>query len=202
LISSVSLYTSTAPSNLTQAGKQGGISEADQVGKTGNTFKITNTEDQYSEEELALIAELKRRDREVRAHEQAHQAAAGPYASAPSFTYQKGPDGKNYAVGGEVQIDTSPIPGDPEATKRKAEQIRAAANAPASPSAQDRAVAADATSMAIKAQMEITRNQTEESSQNIDNSANNELLDYSKGPPVSQKYQPEARESTLLDVII
>ncbi|MEQ9335590.1 MAG: putative metalloprotease CJM1_0395 family protein, partial [Miltoncostaeaceae bacterium] len=30
-----------------------------------------------------------------------HAAAGGQYAGAPSFTYQTGPDGKRYAVGGE-----------------------------------------------------------------------------------------------------
>lgn len=113
-----------------------------------------------TEEEKALVAELKKRDREVRAHEQAHLAAAGPYAQGGAkFTYQKGPDGKNYATGGEVQIDTSAVPGDPQATLRKAEQIRRAANAPASPSSQDRAVASDAAAMAIKARIELSRQQ-------------------------------------------
>jgi hypothetical protein len=48
------------------------------------------------------------------------------------------PDGCDYALGGEVAIDTSAIAGDPEATLRKMEQIRRAALAPANPSGQDR----------------------------------------------------------------
>jgi hypothetical protein len=180
---SAPLHTSSAPFHLTRP-----------ASSENSPAAVSNqpADKLYSEEELALIAELKRRDREVRAHEQAHQAAAGPYASAPTFTYQKGPDGKNYAVGGEVQIDTSPVPGDPEATKRKADQIRAAATAPASPSAQDRAVAADAAAMAIKAQMEIAAQQREENPQTIDNSVNNKLTDY-----FSDEQKP-----TLLDVTI
>src|SRR5712692_3393491 len=68
--------------------------------------------------ELALLAET---DRHVRSHEQAHLAAAGQYArGGPSYQYQTGPDGKQYAIGGEVSIDTSPIPGDPAATAQKA----------------------------------------------------------------------------------
>ncbi len=48
------------------------------------------------------------RDREVRAHEMAHLAAAGGLASSgATFTYQHGPDGVSYAIGGEVKIDTS-----------------------------------------------------------------------------------------------
>ncbi|NNJ91888.1 MAG: hypothetical protein HKP55_09450 [Gammaproteobacteria bacterium] len=189
---SAALNTSSAPFYLTNSVSQDTGSKPGQLDDLKQALTSNKADEPYTEEELALIAELKRRDREVRAHEQAHRAAAGPYASAPTFTYQKGPDGKNYAVGGEVQIDTSPIPGDPEATKRKADQIRAAANAPASPSAQDRAVAADAASMAIKAQMEIASQRREENSQTIDNTANNKL----------PNYLPDDQNPVLLDVTI
>ncbi len=98
---------------------------------------------QLSEEEQQQVQELKSRDQQVRTHEAAHAAAAGPHANGgPSFTYQLGPDGRSYAIGGEVQIDVSPVEGDPEATIRKMQAVRAAALAPADPSSQDRAVAA------------------------------------------------------------
>lgn len=107
--------------------------------------------------ELAVVDKLEARDRQVRQHEQAHLAAAGGLAiSAASFTYQRGPDGVNYAVGGEVRIDTSPG-NTPEETLRRAETIRAAALAPADPSAQDRAVAAAAANMALAARSEIAQ---------------------------------------------
>jgi hypothetical protein len=54
-----------------------------------------------------------------------------------------------------VSIDTSPVAGNPEATIRKAQQIRAAANAPANPSGQDRAVAAQASQMEQAAHQEL-----------------------------------------------
>ncbi|MEL7393699.1 MAG: putative metalloprotease CJM1_0395 family protein, partial [Pseudomonadota bacterium] len=47
---------------------------------------------ELSEEEQAQVDELKARDREVRAHEQAHAAVGGQYAGAPSYTFQTGPD--------------------------------------------------------------------------------------------------------------
>lgn len=97
-------------------------------------------------EEQAVVEELRKRDAEVRAHEMAHVAAAGGLAGAPSFSYQTGPDGKRYAVGGSVSIDTSGG-SNPEETIAKAQRIRAAALAPADPSAQDRAVAAKAAQM-------------------------------------------------------
>lgn len=102
------------------------------------------------------IQALKDRDREVRAHEQAHVAAAGGIAvSGTSFQFVTGPDGQRYATGGEVGIDTSAVSGDPAATLRKAETIRRAALAPAQPSAQDYSVASKAAAMANKASVEL-----------------------------------------------
>lgn len=113
---------------------------------------------ELSEEQLKEVEQLKARDREVRAHEMAHLAAAGSLAtSGASFTYQRGPDGVSYAIGGEVSIDTSK--GDtPEDTLRRAQIIRAAALAPAEPSGQDRSVAAKAAQMEAEARAELARN--------------------------------------------
>ena len=100
--------------------------------------------DELSEEEQAQVSELKERDTEVRAHEAAHAATGGSFAGSPSFEFQVGPDGKRYAIGGEVQIDTSPIDGNPSATIDKLRQVQAAALAPAEPSGQDKKVAQQA----------------------------------------------------------
>ncbi len=122
------------------------------------TEESSDSETELTEEEAAELTELRSRDREVRAHEQAHIAAAGSYAQGgPSYEYQEGPDGNKYAVGGEVGIDASPIPGDPEATIDKAQQVRAAALAPATPSSQDQRVAAAATQMATEARIELAQ---------------------------------------------
>ncbi len=112
--------------------------------------------------ESKQVAELKQRDREVRTHEQAHVAAGGQHVTGgPSYSYQKGPDGRRYAVGGEVQIDTSPVPDDPEATLRKMQQVQRAALAPAEPSGQDRAVAAAAAQQSARARVELQRQRIE-----------------------------------------
>ena len=104
----------------------------------------------------ATIRQLAATDRHVRAHEQAHLAAAGPYAiGGPSYSYAMGPDGHRYAVGGEVSLDTSPDPSDPEATIEKAKVIQAAANAPVDPSTQDRMVAAQAAQMEAAAELQM-----------------------------------------------
>lgn len=101
-----------------------------------------------------LVDQLKQRDQEVRTHEAAHMSAGGQYASAASYTYQKGPDGANYAIGGEVQIDSSPVPNNPSATIAKMLQVEHAALAPAQPSGQDEKVAQQAAQAAAQAQAE------------------------------------------------
>ena len=108
-----------------------------------------------SEEELRTLTDLKARDREVRAHESAHQAVGGQYTGSISYVYERGPDGAQYAVGGEVSIDVSPVAGDPQATIEKMRVVRSAALAPAQPSGQDRAVAAEAMQQMLQAQSEL-----------------------------------------------
>lgn len=111
-----------------------------------------------SPEKLAEVSRLRAVDQQVRAHEQAHVAAAGPYVrGGPSFQYVTGPDNLRYAVAGEVQIDTSPVQDDPQATVQKMITVIAAANAPADPSPEDRAVAAQAAQALTQAQAELVR---------------------------------------------
>jgi hypothetical protein len=97
-------------------------------------------------EEKAYLDDLKARDREVRAHEQAHANAGGVYAGLPEYDYVTGPDGRPYAIGGAVKIDVSPVPDDPEATIDKMVVVKEAALAPREPSTEDRRVAAKADS--------------------------------------------------------
>ena len=143
-------------------------SESDEIGarsplKNKNRENTINPTAQLSEEDLRTVQELKQRDREVRAHEAAHLAAAGKYATGgASFEYARGPDGNNYAIGGEVGIDTRPVPNDPQATIQKARQIKAAAQAPANPSSTDRRVAASAARMEATARQEVSQQRLEE----------------------------------------
>jgi len=112
---------------------------------------------QLDEAEAAMVRELAQRDREVRQHEMAHKSAAGSAAGAISYEYQRGPDGRLYAIGGEVSIRLSPPSNDPAEVQRYAEQILRAALAPAEPSGQDRQVAAQARAMIAEAQAELAQ---------------------------------------------
>lgn len=107
--------------------------------------------------ELDQRTRLQSRDAEVKTHEKAHQAAAGGLSSGGmSLVYQTGPDGRAYAVGGSVQIDTSEGR-TPEETIQKARKVRAAALAPSDPSSTDIKVAARASQMEAQAMAELAQ---------------------------------------------
>ena len=170
----------------TEVGKQ-----APQANQRSETLRDSPNE--FTSKEEKEILELQKRDREVRQHEQAHKAAAGSYAiGGPHYEFRRGPDGKSYAVGGEVQIDTSPVPDDPEATIRKAKVIRQAALAPKDPSSQDRSVAAQANAMERQARVELQEKPRKEGEPNPPSSQVN-----SQSPNM-----PEfARSGTLINLL-
>ncbi|MFY8273808.1 putative metalloprotease CJM1_0395 family protein [Pseudoalteromonas sp. SSDWG2] len=155
----------------------------------------SSRQDEQQQKEQQQIEELSSRDSEVRLHEQAHATVGGRYAGSPSYEFQRGPDGKNYAVGGEVQIDVAAVPGDPRATIEKMQQVRAAALAPAEPSAADRAIARDATQKLVQAQTELA-SQTKEEAQ----SGDDDKPAYSVSEPPKRFTREDAVESRALRI--
>jgi hypothetical protein len=144
-----SIQKKTPPEESTVPEKpSGGNAATDRVTLSGKNNPQQTTE----------IERLKQIDQKVRAHEAAHQAAGGQYTGSASYQYTIGPDGKAYAVGGEVSIDAS-AERDPQATIRKMEVVRAAAMAPADPSSQDYAVAAQATQEEQTAKQQLAKEQ-------------------------------------------
>jgi len=118
--------------------------------------------------EKVEIEKLKKRDREVKAHEMAHIAAGtGVVKGGAHFEYQVGPDGGRYAVGGHVNVDTS-AENRPEATIRKMQVIKNAALAPAQPSGTDRAIAVKASAIAAKAKTQLAKERAEEAREEQD----------------------------------
>jgi len=152
------------------------------AGETDESARVSDPS-QLSEEQKQEVEALKERDQEVRAHEQAHARTGGPYAGAPSYEFERGPDGKLYAVSGEVQIDTAPIEGDPAATIVKMEVVIRAALAPQEPSGQDSRVAAEARAAKAEAQTELRKKNQEEAretfeaNQSVDESAHSRASD-------------------------
>lgn len=99
---------------------------------------------------------LRNHSRAIRLHEQAHLAALGGYASGPAlYQSEKAPDGTSYLTGGRVKVDLSPVPGDPQATVRKARAIQRAALAPGDSSPTDLATASKAYQLQKQAMDEI-----------------------------------------------
>jgi len=147
-----------------------------------------------TESEEEQVQRLKRRDQEVRAHERAHMAAgAGVVQGGASFTFTRGPDGKMYAVGGEVKIDASGE-NDPDQTIRKMQQVKRAALAPAEPSGTDRAVAAQAGQMESRARQEKVKQENAERAEEKNSLQNVGVM---PAPIARRPYQNDATGQAL-----
>lgn len=167
----------TQPSSFQGSVPANGVSESQSSQKVESEFQIQQ-----------VLSQLKARDQEVRAHEMAHLSAAGSFArGGMSFTYQTGPDGKRYAIGGEVGIDVSPVAGDPQASLQKAMQIQRAALAPAQPSAQDMRVASAASQMMVEAQQQIREQQLESASEDSSDTEQDEMQISNEIPSISEE---------------
>lgn len=126
-----------------------------------------------SESDKEMLRELEARDMAVRAHEMAHMAAGAGLTGGATYTYQIGPDGRQYAIGGEVSINISEG-STPEDTMNRAKRILSAATAPTDPSAADTAVAMQATQMLAAAQVQIAQEKQEAIEENIPTSEKKE----------------------------
>ncbi|MBV1870664.1 MAG: catalase [Gammaproteobacteria bacterium] len=157
--------------------------------------------------EKQQIDQLKQRDREVRAHELAHAVTGGAFAGSPQFEYTQGPDGVQYATGGEVSVDTSPVAGNPQATIDKARIVRAAALAPADPSGQDRAVAARASQIGANASAELLRQRNESRAEKFSEDQNSNAfatvpLEKAEGVSVYEGLKSETQRGSYFDEVV
>lgn len=162
---------------------------------------ITGGED-LTPEQKREVEQLKKGDQEVKSHERAHMAAgSGVVIGGANYEYQRGPDGKMYAVGGEVKIDTS-RENNPAQTIRKMQQVRRAALAPAQPSAQDRSVAAHASQVEAEARTELAKARAEETTK--ENAPDHGTGSDSTGaisPATPTSYNPNLR-GTNINIIV
>ena len=151
---------------------------------------LEKQQQQQERQQQQEIRDLVRRDREVRQHEQAHAAAGGVHAGTPQYELTKGSNGVSYATGGHVKIDVSDVPGDAQATLEKMQTVQRAALAPAQPSAQDRAVAAEAVAKATEARAEL-RNEKAEAARSAVEAREEQAAD-----PTANSAQANAQIST------
>ncbi|MGX9460322.1 putative metalloprotease CJM1_0395 family protein [Shewanella sp. A14] len=141
--------------------------------------QVKDKQQQIIQAEAKLIDQLSQRDTEVKTHEQAHAAVGGSLAQSPSYQYEKGPDGRRYAVDGEVNIDVSTVDGDAQATLSKMQKVYAAAMAPVQPSMADIRVAAQALQNMNEAKAELASNNSDSlpsTSKNNSISPNSQVL--------------------------
>ena len=172
-------YNTPAQSNNKANGVENNADNSVSSGdKTANAENNTQNNDknagqknigELSLEEQRIVTELQAADTNVRAHEAAHMAAGGGLTSPASYTYERGPDNKMYAVAGEVGISTGEG-NTPQESLNKAQTIRRAALAPADPSPQDLKVAAQAASMEMSARAQIMQEKMAQNSKNTNNS--------------------------------
>ena len=95
----------------------------------------------------------------------AHKAAAGSLAAGgPYYDLQRGPDGQNYAVGGEVPIRL-PETTDYKQAIKDAQQAERAALAPADPSPDDYAAAAAFRQRALEARAKLSNEERQPASE-------------------------------------
>ncbi len=159
----------------------------------GKEESASQNGEEPSDDEAKQIKELKERDSEVRAHESAHAAVAGRLANGgPSYDYERGPDGRQYAVGGHVNISFGGG-NSPEEKRADALQAERAALAPAEPSGQDRKVAMKAHQAAVDAEQEMNAEESDAKSGHSEfgNAAIGEI-DYDQKPAIkTNAVQPD-----------
>jgi hypothetical protein len=149
-------------SALVRAHNSGDFSSPETVPDEPAVAADTEGKGPSADDNSEMITKLEARNTEVLTHEAAHMAAAGAYAKGgASYTYQIGPDGKAYAIGGEVSVDMTPVPGNPRATITKMMAIRAAALSPADPSGQDISVASAAAQIEAQARAQLSQEVTQ-----------------------------------------
>jgi hypothetical protein len=108
-------------------------------------------------EERAELRRLQARDARIRAKEMARLGAAGSLAlSGARFRFEVGPDGRQYAVDGEVRVDTA-YEGDPERNLEKARQLQVTALAGPNLMSTDPALSALARRLALMAYADLAR---------------------------------------------
>lgn len=142
---------------------EGGTAQSASRQAAPESRKNTVAPRELTPEEKRIVAELQQIDRRVRDHERAHLAAGrGVITSTADFTYTYGPDGRAYAIAGEVGIDTSPE-SKPEDNIYKGQRIQAAALAPRDPSPTDYRVASIGSQLELQGRSDLAQQRFEES---------------------------------------
>lgn len=176
-INSVNLFSVFQQKGVTQGNSSAQTSQKNSnplislnQNQTGDTFtKTQNNSNQVKTPSGALVSKedndkMKARENAVKLHEQAHQAAGGSLAGAPSYEYNE----YGYIQNGHVNIS---VPGvnkeDPELSKSQAETVKRSALAPSDElSDADLSVAAKAESVIKESEKLISEKNAEKTQGN------------------------------------
>ncbi|RYA23007.1 hypothetical protein CRU96_10280 [Malaciobacter halophilus] len=104
-----------------------------------DSVNLTNSKNYDEEDYQRVLDKFENLDSKTRSHEQLHASLAHT-KGAISYNYQMGPDGKLYATGGHVRLDTS-IPKDEAAAIAKLDKLQKASAAPDGLSSADASIA-------------------------------------------------------------
>jgi len=133
------------------------LEEKDKIESIKKQDYIDASINKYDDDDFARVLEkFKNKDAEIRTHEQVH-ASIGHTTAPISYSYQQGPDGKMYAVGGSVRLETS-MPDDPKAAAFKLDMLQKAASAPSNTSGADNAIASQSNLNKILLQLQGEEN--------------------------------------------
>ena len=133
------------------------LEEKDKIESIKKQDYIEASINKYDDDDFARVLEkFKNKDAEIRTHEQVH-ASIGHTTAPISYSYQQGPDGKMYAVGGSVRLETS-MPDDPKAAAFKLDILQKAASAPSNTSGADNAIASQSNLNKILLQLQGEEN--------------------------------------------
>ncbi len=127
-------------SNPTGPSNPGGLGSDRPDGRSAGRGQPRSPQD-LAPVDRARLDQLRGRDAQVRAEETAHTANAGDLAGPIQYVYQRGPDGRLYAIGGSVGISARASSGSPEELRRIGQRLTAAALAAINPSGADQSVA-------------------------------------------------------------
>jgi hypothetical protein len=94
------------------ASEHSGISNAERANADGapgeatkDWLSVSERQEELNERQQSEVEDLEKRDRAVRVQAQAAKDAGGNLAGPVNLTFERGPDGRTYAVDGSVAID-------------------------------------------------------------------------------------------------
>lgn len=147
---------SSARVTITEKADAEGLANRAEAVEDPVSLSINPDEVGLTDSEKAYLKRLQQADAAVRSHEGLHFRAAGGLGDLPNYQTVTGPDGKQYAVAGSVNVSTTSGVSD-ERKARELETLGIAATAPGDASAADLNAARKFGQSAVAATQESNR---------------------------------------------